>query len=436
MIRYHARWVIPVGAPPLRDACVVVGGDRIEFVGPRARAPLGEDVELGDAMLTPGLVNAHTHLDLAAFAGALGGLPFFTWVRTLVRGLSEASSSAAIADAAMWSAGDQLAHGVTTIGHTGPHVSAADALRTLGARGVVYLECFGPDPAQCGASITDLRDRVSRAQRASNSLLTVGVSPHAPYSVSDALYAAVASFARAESLPVAVHIAESPEESDLVAHAAGPFADMLRARGIDVASRAESPVALLERVGILATRPLCIHAVRLVHRDVERIAGSGASVAHCPRANAWFDGATAPLGALRGARVAVGVGTDSIASNESLHVLAEANAAADTSMTPAERLALATIGGARALGLDHLVGTLEVGKQADAAAFAIDDPRACDADPVRYLLEERTRSRSVLTLVAGATRSRNGHVPGGDELAQRVAAHRARVQSWLAAQPD
>ncbi|HKS06666.1 MAG TPA: amidohydrolase family protein [Gemmatimonadaceae bacterium] len=426
-----------MGAPLLRDACVAVEGDRIAFVGARHAAPSGEDVELGQCIVVPGLVNTHTHLDLAAFDGALDGLPFFTWVRTLVRGLAEASSGDALADAAMWSVADQLAHGVTTIGHTGPSAVAADAMHALGARGVVYLECFAPDPKQCNASLADLRARVSRARERETALVAIGVSPHAPYSVSDALYASVAEYARAERLPVAVHIAESAEETDLVVRAAGPFADMLRARGIAVSTRAESPVALLERVGVLSARTLCIHAVRLDAGDADRLASAGASVAHCPRANAWFGNAAAPVAELLSHGIGVGVGTDSIASNGELRVLAEASAAADAALSSADRLALATMGGARALGMESRVGTLEPGKQADVAAFAVSDADACDRDPARYLLQHCASNNSALTIVAGHVRSQNGHVVGVDDsLAQRMKFHRMRVRAWRVAAPE
>src|SRR4051812_35978019 len=127
VIRYHARWVLPVGAAPVRDGTVAADGERIAWVGPRASAPAGTDHELGDAILLPGLVNTHIHLDLAAFAGAIGEHRFFPWVRALVRGLSEVATPEMLDDASHWSVADQLAHGVTTIGHTGPGRSAFDA---------------------------------------------------------------------------------------------------------------------------------------------------------------------------------------------------------------------------------------------------------------------------------------------------------------------
>ena len=435
MIRYHARWVLPVGAPPLRGGTVCVDGDRIVFVGPRASAPAGNDAELGDAILLPGLVNAHIHLDLAMFDGALAGLEFFRWVRALVRGLGEAVTGAAIADASMWSVADQLAHGVTTIGHTGPHTSAVDALHAMGARGVVYLETFGPDPAQCDGSMADLHKRVETTGARETSLVRVGVSPHAPYSVSDVLYSAVAAYARAESLPMAVHIAESADETELVRDGAGEFARMLNARGIATPPRAESPVALLERTGVLATRPLCIHAIRVSERDVARIADAGATVAHCPRANAWFAADRAPVLAYRARGVAVGIGTDSIASNDAVRILAEARDAADESLSSGERIDMVTRGGATALGLAAHIGSLAPGMQADLAAFAAEDTSACDADPERFLLDRCAGHPALLTVVAGKVCAQNGRAVNADaSLDARLAENRARIVTWAAQQ--
>jgi 5-methylthioadenosine/S-adenosylhomocysteine deaminase len=338
----------------------------------------------------------------------------------------------------MWSVADQLAQGVTTIGHTGPGRLAFDALRTVGARGVAYAETFGPDPAQCETSLADLRARVDDMRRDESPVVRVGVSPHAPYSVSDALFAAVAAYARAEHLPMAVHIAESPDESDLVAHGTGAFAEFLRGRGIDVAPRASSPVALLERTGVLAAQPLCIHAVRVDANDIDRLAGAGATVAHCPLANAWFASPPAPLAAMRARGIHVGIGTDSLASNDGVSVLAEASAAADETLTPAQRVMLATRGGAHALGLMD-TGCLAVGMQADLAAFGVTDVGVCDADPERFVISHIATAPSALatrTVVAGVERARDGRALGqADGLQARMTAHRARVDAWARAQP-
>jgi cytosine/adenosine deaminase-related metal-dependent hydrolase len=261
--------------------------------------------------------------------------------------------------------------------------------------------------------------------------VVIGVSPHAPYSVSDALYAGVAAYARREALPVAVHIAESAAETQLVTEGAGPFADFLRARGIGVARRAESPVALLERTQVLSVKPLCIHAVLVTDADVARIAAAGATIAHCPRANAWFGKEEAPVRAFRDAGVGVGLGTDSVANNDTVRVLEDARDAADSTLSAAERIGLVTAGGARALALDDTVGTLEAGKRADLAAFAVADVAECDRDPARFLLDHCATQPSLITVVDGVVRAKRGRAVAYDAaLDARMTAHRARVRAW------
>ena len=437
MTRYHARWVLPVTAPPLRDGTVVVESGRVSWVGLRSEAPLvpgTDDVELGDAILLPGLVNAHIHLDLAAFSGALNGESFFAWVRAIVDASVEVMDERARADAALFSVVNQLEHGVTTMADTSPSPAGFDAMVACGARGIAYLEAFGPDPAQCDGAVRDVRNRTEAARREETSLVRVGVSPHAPYSVSDALYRAVADYARDESLPVAVHIAESADESLLVAEGRGEFAEYLRGRRIPVGSRASSPIALLDRTRVLTTRPVCIHAVRAGADDVLRLADNGAGVAHCPLSNRWFSHGDAPVDAFRAHRIPVGVGTDSAASNDLLHVLGEAGEAAGESLDARDRIALATVEGARAIGLDDGTGTLAPGAPADLAAFAIRDLGEADRDPARYLLAHCVAAPAMLTVVGGVVRARNGRAAAHDEaLDERVHTLAARIRAWATA---
>jgi cytosine/adenosine deaminase-related metal-dependent hydrolase len=404
--RYHARWVLPVGAPPVREGTVVVDGAHIAWVGPRHEAPPGHsDHDLGDAVLLPGLVNAHIHLDLAAFGGRIPTREFFAWIRALTALIGGAGADLR-REAARWAVRDQLAHGVTTMADTAPERFGFDALREAGARGIAYREVFAPDPALTDRAMVGLREAVDAMRADADALVQVGLSPHAPYSVSDALYRAVAAYARETALPVAVHIAESPDESALVARGAGRFATWLHeARGIAVAPRAASPLALLEDTGLLALRPLCIHAVQADAADIARVARHAAPVAHCPCSNAWFGHGRAPLAGYRDAGVVVGLGTDSIASNEAVRLRREARAAADPALSAAQRLALATMGGAAALGLGHRIGRLVAGYEADLVAFALPDLTAADADPAAALLALPDDARALLVLVAGRDRT-------------------------------
>jgi len=250
LLRIRAGRVHPVTAPPFEDGAVLVDTNgRIAAVGPNAKVPQPRDAQslrFPDAELMPGLVNCHTHLELTHLGGGRKQeeSEFLTWIRR-VRELKEQTSVEAFYEAAVAGVRDCWARGVTCVAETGSTGAVMRALHDLGGRGIVYQEVFGPDPKQCAANMADLESAVRPLRRLATSQLKLGVSPHAPYTVSAPLYETVASFAQREQLPIAVHVAESPAETALVRDGTGPFADALRARGIVVRPHRCSPVAYL-----------------------------------------------------------------------------------------------------------------------------------------------------------------------------------------------
>lgn len=438
--RYHARWVLPITAPPLHDGTVVVQGERIVWVGARRNAPAGRDEDLGEVILLPGLVNAHTHLDLTVMRGFLEGLSFFSWIRTLTTARGELRHEDFLASARHGII-EGLRHGITTYADTAPTPAAFDAMRRMGVRGIAYREVFGPDARQADAAIDDLRRAVRAMQADETPLVRVGVSPHAPYSVSDALYAAVAAFAAANHLPVATHVAESEEECDLVTAGEGAFAAFLHGRRIDAAPRARSPIALLEKTGILARRALLIHCVRVDRADLAAIAAHSCGIAHCPASNAKLGHGIAPFSDMVAAGIDVGFGSDSMASNNMMNLLAEARLAVlaqrartgrDDLFSARDALEFATIGAARALGLGGSVGSLERGKCADLAAFPIGLEALPVFDPADALVWAMPHATASLVVVNGVERVRNGRVLGVDvnEVAVEVRDAASRLARW------
>jgi 5-methylthioadenosine/S-adenosylhomocysteine deaminase len=242
---------------------------------------------------------------------------------------------------------------------------------------------------------------------------------------------------------MALHIAEAEVESQLVEEGRGRFADGLRARGIGTRPRATSSVALLERLGVLDARPLLIHCVRLSADDIERIAQTGSSVAHCPAANAKLGHGIAPICELLEAGVRVGIGSDSVASNNRVDLLDEARLAAllqrarlrrHDALTTHDALHLATLGGAGALGLGDRVGSLETGKAADLAAFSLESPHAAPIhDPEAAALYALRGDDARFVTVAGRVLVRDGEVLGGSDpnLLQRVQQQADALQAWL-----
>lgn len=418
---YRAAWVLPMQGAPIANGAVAVVGDRITFVGRAADAPAGTVTDLGDAALMPGLVNVHTHLELTPLRHLLEGLDFAQWIRTLTTlRRTELSDTNDLQVGARIGIAEGLLRGITTFADTSDTAAPVqDALQSMGARGIVYKEVFGPDPQQCEASLTMLRDAVQELRRTASTTVHVGVSPHAPYSVSMQLFAAVATFAITEGLPMAVHLAESAFEEELVTRGTGPYADNWRSRGIDPAgSQARSSVALLHEAGALRARPLIIHAVRVDAEDIALLMAAGCAVAHCPVSNARFGHGIAPLQAMLDAGLAVGIGTDSVASNNRMDLLDEARVAHLMACThtrswrafPAARaLRQCTAGGAEALGLWPQLGTLAVGAPADLCAFPLDGVAAQPlADVADALLHGIAGSAARLTVASGVVKVRDG----------------------------
>ena len=442
MTHYHAGWVLPITSSPIRDGTVVVREGRIVYVGPRQRAPDPEgNVDLGDALLMPGLVNAHCHLELTAMRGFLDGLSFREWILRLTSARRAVLTPEMLLDSARLGVVEGLLHGVTTFADTGDTGMGFDAMLEGGVRGICYRETFGPNPLQCAASLAALIESVDAMRARATDLVRVGVSPHAPYTVSDDLFRATASYAKAERLPLAVHVAESAVESSLVTEAAGLFADGLRTRGIAVDVRARTPIALLERLGVLDVQPLLIHCIRVDATDIATIARHDAAVAHCPASNAKLGHGIAPLAEMRMAGVRVGLGTDSVASNDRMDLLDEARVATllanarearHDALPAADALALATIGSARALGLDREIGSLDVGKAADLAAFHVPDHRAPVHDPVAAAIYAVAGGTASCVVVAGVEKVRDSQLVDADTaLPHRVQGYAALLQAWL-----
>ncbi len=417
-VAWHARWVLPVINAPIQDGAVIVQGDRIVWVGASDQATADVHERLGECVLMPGLVNAHAHLELTALRGFLEGLEFGDWLRALTEIRAHVLSAQDIIDSARLGVSEALLAGITSIADCTATGASLDAMIQAGIRGRVYLETFGPDRAQVDASMATLRGGVLALRERASDLVDVGVSPHAPYTVSEALFRAVASFAAEEQLFVATHVAESAAEDAFVRDGNGPFAERLIARGIGVDAAGVSPIALLERTGLLNERLLCIHAVQSSADDIARIRAGGASVVHCPISNAKLGQGIAPLLDMRAAGIPVGLGTDSVASNDRMDLIGEARQAVllqslqraqPDALSAADALHLATRGGAEALRYDAL-GALATGYRADFCAFRIDAFEAVPVyDPAVLLVHVLGSGRSAaLTMVGGRVLVRDG----------------------------
>lgn len=388
--------------PPIPEGAVLVAADgRLAAAGPEAEvpAPPGLATERFPGALLPGLVNTHTHLELTGLNGQAGAADFPAWIREVI-GLKAGRTHADFLAAARQGLRDCWAGGVTTVADTGDSGAVIEALAEAGGSGIAYHEVFGPHPDQAEGALAAALRRLDELRRLAGPRVRLGLSPHAPYSVSAPLYAGVASLAGALDLPLAVHLAESREESLLLKAGSGGFAEQWRARGIPLPEPGASPVAWLEQHGVLGPATLCIHVVQVDAADLDLLRVRRAAVAHCPRSNRRHGHGAAPLAAMLQRGIPVGAGTDSVASVAPLDLLAEARAARELGRLSAEAsLQLVTLGAARALGLDSEIGSLTPGKWGDLVA--LDLPGQVDVARLADTLLSRRAGDVHATFVAG-----------------------------------
>jgi cytosine/adenosine deaminase-related metal-dependent hydrolase len=400
--RLAARWVLPIAGPKIECGAVLLGADgRVEMVGPDAAVPCPANVpseDFGDGILLPGLVNTHTHLELTGLDLGPPEANFQAWIGR-VRAIKETRGADEFVAAARQGLADCYAAGVTTVADTGDSGSVIRSMAEAAASGIAYQEVFGPHPAQAGESLAGLRARVDELGRFAGDRVRLGLSPHAPYTVSGPLYRAVAEWATRDGLPLAVHLAESRAESELLQRGSGRFAEAWARRGISIPDGPGcSPIEWLDRHGVLGERTLCIHVVQAEAGDIERLSLRGCAIAHCPLSNAAHGHGAAPLAAFLGRGLRVGLGTDSVLSVGRLDLLAEARAARTLARLDAESaLALCTLRGAAALGLDDEIGSLEVGKWGDCVAFR---SSAAAGSPAAQVLDSRS-DHVIATFVGG-----------------------------------
>ena len=410
--RLAAPWIVPVLAPPIRDGAMLVDDlGRVAAIGRDTvdEVPAPPDVPaeyFPDTVLLPGLVNAHTHLELTGLGPLLDEPDFPSWIRRL-RALKAERTDEQFEIAAEQGIRDCWAAGVTTVGDTGDTGSVARAIFRLRGRGVAFQEVFGPYPDQCDESLSGLQAAIAGLrQYASPNGVRLGVSPHAPYTVSAPLYRAVGRWARQEELGIALHLAESQDESLLLADATGGFAGAWARRGIPAPQPlGMSPASWVDHHMRLDFDTLCIHAVHVDADDIALMAARKVTVAHCPLSNRAHAHGDAPLAAMLAAGIEVGVGTDSVLSVGTLDLIAEARAARWIGgISAARALELITHEAAVAIGYDDVAGWLRVGGMADVAAISLSGEMD---DPVEDILTGR--GAVLATFVGGREVYRRGN---------------------------
>ncbi|MBJ6724200.1 amidohydrolase family protein [Geomesophilobacter sediminis] len=374
---FAASYLLPIASPPIEGGALAVENGRVVAVGPlaeiRASHP-GPVTDFPGAAILPGMVNAHTHLELTNFPSwkvrkALDYHPrtYVDWVTQVVkirRALTPEELQLSV------KAGIRLCleAGTTAIGEILTDGALAPLYAESPLRGTLFLEALGHDPAQC----EQLMQRVSEDLRRPSGAFRPGISPHTPHTASAVIFQKAQQLSRELGVKKAVHLSESAEEASFMYDSSGAIADKLYTmahwESYLPAPRKTTSTAYLQDLGFLDDATLAVHAVHVIPADAVLLKRAGVTVVLCPRSNERLAVGAAPHHLFRSLDIPLAVGTDSLASNDSLSLWDEIRFLRDLDpeqFSACELIRMATIGGARALGIDAEVGTLEAGKRAD-----------------------------------------------------------------------
>jgi len=413
------RWVIPVipESVVLTDHAVVINEDRIAAVLTVADAltqyPDAKRVALPGHALIPGLVNLHTHAAMTLMRGMADDLALMDWLQNHIwPAETRMVSDEFVHDGTLLACVEMLRGGVTCFNdmYFFPEAAARAALRAgmrsaLGIIAVEFRSAYAVDAQDYLSKGIALRDTLR-----DEPLLSFCLAPHAPFTVSDATFAQIATYANELDLPVHIHLHETEHEIN----------DSITTHGV-------RPVARLERLGLLGPGLIAVHGVHLNADEIDLLAHHGCSIAHCPSSNLKLGSGIAPVRQLLQAGVNIGIGTDGAASNNRLDLFSEMRLAAllakgsgsDPQIMPAHRaLEAATIGGARALGIQDKIGSITTGKFADLTAVDLSTPELTPCyDPVSHLVYAAGREHVTDVWVGGVRRVANRALIDIDEAA-------------------
>ena len=397
------RWIIPVvphGVTLEQHALVVDGGQIVALLPSEealeAFAPR-ETVELPEHILTPGLVNAHTHAAMSLLRGIADDLPLMTWLTEHIWPTEgRLLSPEFVRDGTLLACTEMLRGGITCFNdmYFYPQAAANAALQ-LGMRaslGITTLEF----PTSYAADADDYLEKglSVRDQFLGEPLLSFTLSPHAPYTVSDRSFLRILTISEQLDLPIHTHLHETASE----------ISDSLKQHGV-------RPLERLHRLGLLSPNLTAVHAVHLDAHDLDLLAAHGCHVAHCPTSNLKLASGIAPVSAMLEHGLNVAIGTDGCASNNRLDLFAETRLAAllakgssgnAAAVDAHSALRMATLDGARALGLETRIGSLEAGKAADLCATRLDHLETLPCfDPASHLIHVCGREHVSDVWVAG-----------------------------------
>jgi aminodeoxyfutalosine deaminase len=380
---YTASYVLPISSAPIPGGAVAVENGLITAVGSAAalRKSSGAKVtDLPGCVIVPGLVNAHTHLELTHFPAwkvrkDLDYLPktYVEWIRQVMK-IRRALAPGEVELSVLEGLRLCIESGTTAVGEILSDFTLAPLYAASPISGRLFLEAIGQDPVSCDALLERLEASLVALPKGG---WLPGISPHTPQTVSQHLFQGLEALARRLSVPKAVHLSESLEEVAFLFDSTGPIAEeiypMARWEAYLPAPRHATSTSYLDGLGVLDANTLAIHAVHVTPADVALLKQRGVSVVLCPRSNNALNVGCAPHHLLKSAGISLALGTDSLASNDSLSLWDEMRYLQDSvpdAFSPEELLEMGTLGGARALGIEEQSGSLQAGKRADFLVFS------------------------------------------------------------------
>jgi len=387
--RYRAAWVVPVAGRPIRDGWVAVERGRIVAIG-RDHDTSTPESDLGDVALLPGLVNAHTHLELSYLRAQVPPADaFVAWIREVMAARRQRPDPLAseILDGVRAGIDEAVRAGTAVVGDISNTLVTHAPMLESPLAGVLFYELIRFNTADPYGVVEQACQQIDALPVSPR--VRAGLAAHAPYSVAPLVFRAIRDAVdQRPFVPCSVHLAESREESEFIMDGGGPWREFLEHVGSwDEAFVAPgvSPVRYLDDAGFLDERVLAVHGVQMTPSDLARLASRGTTLVTCPRSNAYTGAGSPPVASFYAAGVPVAVGTDSLASTPDLNVFAELAAMrALAPDVPASRLIeSATLVGARALGFETEYGSLEAGKRARILAVTVP---AAMTDVEEYLL--------------------------------------------------
>lgn len=423
---YAADIILPITSAPVENGAILVKGGRIAAVG--ARDPIcaqhaGEEVtDFGNAILMPGLVNLHGHLECASFGFLAGSGSFEDWLGGIIKAGRQMDKDAWLA-AARSGVRKYLKAGITCTADITRSGASLAAIAEVKMPAIVYLEAVAVDEGNLSDALVELLENIETAQTlAEIGGFRVGLSPHSPYTLSLPALKACSELSRQYNLPLTIHLAETKSEVELVRDGSGSLANTvsqrLKLEAINHGGLDKTPAELLADIGLIADNTLLAHGVWLSDSDIELLKAKRAALALCPTSNELLQVGEAPVAKLIDSSLAIGIGTDSCASNPELDLFVEARKVRElflkqrselgnksgtkAKLSAQDLIEMITINAARILGLDSETGSIEPGKRADLIAVGLDSFRpASPYDSYDYLIKNASSSLISHTILAG-----------------------------------